>query len=297
MSDALAERLGTLGLPPLPEPLAAPIADSHTHLDTVAEMAGLTPEESLEAATRVGVARIVQVGCDVAGSRFAEELARRHDGVVAAVAIHPNDAARLAAVSPQVLQEAIAEIDRLAGAGPHVRAVGETGIDLYRTRDDQGRRVQREAFAAHIAIAKAHGLTLAIHDRDGHDDVLDVLDAEGWPDRVIMHCFSGGAELARRCLDHGAWLSFAGVVTFNSAGPQREALALAPHERILVETDAPFLTPAPRRGKLNGPYLVAHTARFVADRLGLDEMTCCRMLDANTSAAYGGGWSAGGEGR
>jgi TatD DNase family protein len=288
--STLTERLESLGLPPLPDPLAAPIADSHTHLDTVAEMVGLTPEESLEAAARVGVARIVQVGCDVEGSRFAEELARTHEGVVAAVAIHPNDAARLAADSPAALAEAIDEVDRLAGAGPHVRAVGETGIDLYRTRDQEGRRVQREAFAAHIAIAKAHGLTLAIHDRDGHDDILDVLDAEGWPDRVIMHCFSGGADLARRCLEHDAWLSFAGVVTFNSAAPQREALAVTPHERILVETDAPFLTPAPRRGKSNGPYLVAHTARFIAERLGIDEQDCCRMLDANTSAAYGGGW-------
>lgn len=299
MADTLTNRLESLGLPPLPDPLAAPIADSHTHLDTVAEMVGLSADESLEAASRVGVTRIVQVGCDVEGSRYAEALARRHDGVVAAVAIHPNDAARLAAGSPGALEEAIAEIDRLAGAGPHVRAVGETGIDLYRTRDEQGRRVQRESLAAHIAIAKAHGLTLAIHDRDGHDDILDVLDAEGWPDRVIMHCFSGGAGLARRCLDHGAWLSFAGVVTFKNAQPQREALAVTPRDRILVETDAPFLTPAPRRGKRNGPYLVAHTARFVAAQLGVDETACCRMLDANTSAAYGGPWgaAAGGQGR
>lgn len=277
---------------PLPHPLAGPIADSHTHLDTIAEMVGVSPEVSLEAARSVGVTRIVEVGCDVEGSRFAERLARTQAGVVAAVAIHPEDAAGLAESSPAALEGAIADIDRLAGAGPHVRAVGETGIDLYRHHDEQTRRVQRDSLAAHIAIAKKHGLTLAIHDREGHDDVLDVLGAEGWPERVIMHCFSGGAELARACVEHGAWLSFSGVLTFRSAEPQRSALAVTPRDRILVETDAPFLTPVPRRGRPNGPYLLAHTARFVAERLGLAEDECCAMLDANTSAAYGGRWEA-----
>ncbi len=287
------DRLAEEGLPALPAPLAGPIVDSHTHLDTVAEMVGVDPGLSLAAAAAVGVTRLVEVGCDVAGSRFAEELARSHPQVVAAVAIHPNDAAELAAASPGALAAALEEIDRLAGAGPHVRAVGETGIDHHGTPEGPGWRVQREVFAAHIAMAKEHGLTLAIHDREGHDDVLDVLAAEGWPDRVIMHCFSGDAGHARRCLDHGAWLSFAGTVTFRSAAPQREALSICPHDRILVETDAPFLTPEPCRGRRNGPYLVAHTARFVAESLGMSEPDCCRMLDRNASAAYGGPWGSG----
>lgn len=289
----IVDRLTELGLPALPERLAGPIVDSHTHLDTVSEMVGVDPELSMAAAAAAGVTRLVQIGCDVAGSRFAEELARSHPQVVAAVAIHPDDAARLAARSPQALAEAIDEIDRLAGSGPHVRAVGETGIDHHNTPEGPGWQVQREAFAAHVAMARRHHLTLAVHDRDGHRDVLDVLDAEGWPDRVIMHCFSGDADHARRCLGHGAWLSFSGTVTFNSARPQRQALAITPHDRILVETDAPFLTPEPCRGRRNGPYLVAHTARFVAARLGLTEAQCCRLLDANSSAAYGGSWGSG----
>jgi TatD DNase family protein len=255
-------------------------------------MVGVDPELSLAAAAATGVTRLVEIGCDVAGSRYAEELARTHPQVIAAVAIHPDDAARLAARSPRALAEAIEEIDRLAGAGPHVRAVGETGIDHHNTPEGPGWQVQRESFAAHVQMAKRHGLTLAIHDRDGHDDVLDILDAEGWPERVIMHCFSGDAAHARRCLDHGAWLSFSGTVTFKSATPQREALAITPADRILVETDAPFLTPMPCRGKRNGPYLVAHTARFVAEQLAMTETACCRMLNENGSAAYGGPWGA-----
>ncbi|MDN5976897.1 TatD family hydrolase [Acidipropionibacterium jensenii] len=286
----IADRLAAIGLPALPDPLAAPIADSHTHLDTVCEMVGVDPELSLAAAAATGVTRLVEVGCDVAGSRFAEHLASRHRQVVAAVAIHPDEAAELAARSPEALTDAIEEIDRLAGSGSHVRAVGETGIDHHNTPEGPGWAVQRDSFAAHIALAKKHGLTLAVHDRQGHRDILDVLDAEGWPDRVIMHCFSAGADHARRCLEHGAWLSFSGTVTFKSARPQREALAITPHDRILVETDAPFLTAEPLRGRRNGPYLVAHTARFIGDRLGLDELDCCRMLDRNSSAAYGGEW-------
>ena len=134
----------------------------------------------------MGITRLVQIGCDVAGSRFAEQFARSHDGVVAAVAIHPNDAADLAARSRSELDEALARIDELAGAGPHVRAIGETGIDHWGT-EEPGWQVQREVFAAHVRMAHKHHCTLAIHDREGHDDVLHILDQEGWPERVIMH--------------------------------------------------------------------------------------------------------------
>lgn len=298
---AINEVLAEAGLPPLPEPLAGSLVDSHTHLDTVADIVGLEPAISLAAARAVGVNRIVQIGCDVEGSTFAEELARTHPAVVAAVAIHPNDAARL---GRRRIDEALRCIDELAGRGPHVRAIGETGIDHFGTTDEDGRALQREVLAAHIAMARAHHLTLAIHMRDAtnggqpgevagrqaHDDVVDVLNAEGWPDRVIMHCYSGDAELARTCLDHGAWLSFSGTITFGSAQPQREALAVCPDDRVLVETDAPFLTPVPRRGRRNGPYLLAHTARFVAEQRGWDEATACRLLSDNAFAAYGGAW-------
>lgn len=285
LTDVLAES----SLPPLPEPLASPCIDSHTHLDTVEEFTGLAPGTSLRLAAEVGITRLVQIGCDIAGSRFAEQFARSHDGVVAAVAIHPNDAAELAARSRSELDEALARIDELAAAGPHVRAIGETGIDHWGT-EDPGWQVQREVFAAHVRMAHEHHCTLAIHDREGHDDVLHVLDQEGWPERVIMHCFSGDAELARECVRHGAWLSFPGVLTFNNAERTRQALHSTPVDRILVETDAPFLTPHPHRGKRNGPYLIAHTIRFLCEQLDWDEASCCEQLRRNAFAAYGGPW-------
>lgn len=285
LTDVLAES----SLPPLPEPLASPCIDSHTHLDTVEEFTGLAPGTSLRLAAEVGITRLVQIGCDIAGSRFAEQFARSHDGVVAAVAIHPNDAAELAARSRSELDEALARIDELAAAGPHVRAIGETGIDHWGT-EDPGWQVQREVFAAHVRMAHEHHCTLATHDREGHDDVLHVLDQEGWPERVIMHCFSGDAELARECVRHGAWLSFPGVLTFNNAERTRQALHSTPVDRILVETDAPFLTPHPHRGKRNGPYLIAHTIRFLCEQLDWDEASCCEQLRRNAFAAYGGPW-------
>ena len=302
MNEAIREVLSEAGAPPLPEPLAGCIVDSHTHLDTVQDIVGIEPAISLAAAREVGGTRIAQIGGDVEGSEFAEELARTHKNVIAAVAIHPNDAARLGRTT---IGEALKRIDELASVGNHVRAIGETGIDHFGTTDADGQALQREVFAAHIAMAHAHGLTLAIHMRDAHnggesggsssgrqahDDVVDVLNAEGWPDRVIMHCYSGDADLAWICLNHGAYLSFSGTITFNSAGPQRDALAITPNNRILVETDAPFLTPVPCRGKRNGPYLLPHTARFVAEQRGWDEVHACQQLTDNAFAAYGGAW-------
>ena len=170
-----------------------------------------------------------------------------------------------------------------------MRAIGETGIDHWGT-EEPGWQVQREVFAAHVRMAHEHHCTLAIHDREGHDDVLHVLDQEGWPERVIMHCFSGDAELARECVRHGAWLSFPGVLTFNNAERTRQALHATSVDRILVETDAPFLTPHPHRGKRNGPYLIAHTIRFLCEQLDWDEASCCEQLRRNAFAAYGGPW-------
>jgi TatD DNase family protein len=208
--------------------------------------------------------------------------------VVAAVAIHPNDAARL---DDRELAQHIAQIDALAGAGPQVRAVGETGLDYYRTRDDAGRARQRRSFSDHIAIAAAHDLALAIHDRDAHADVLAVLDeAPLRPGRVIMHCFSGDAALARECVQRGFWLSFPGTVTFRDADDLRDALAVTPLGRLLVETDAPYLTPVPVRGRPNASYLIPYTVRFMAEQRGDDLAQLCDALTANAIAAYGGSW-------
>lgn len=273
-------------LPPAPEPLAVPIADNHCHLGfggrggDIAEIGA-----AIERAAAVGVTRIVDVGYDLASSRAAVDVAERFANVVAAVAIHPNDAARLG----HDLGHHLAAIDELA-AHPQVRAVGETGLDYFRT-GQEGRPAQHESFRVHIDIARRHNRTLVIHDRDSHDDVLAVLDSEPPLDRVVMHCFSGDAEFAKKCLDRGAFLSFAGTVTFKNAEPLREALRVTPRDRILVETDAPFLTPEPHRGKRNGSYLLPHTVRFMADVLQTDLDDLCEAIDVNTSHAFGGSWS------
>lgn len=284
--------LDTLGLPPLPETLPRPVVDNHTHLWSTEEYSGLPVADSLRLAAEVGVTRVIEVGCDVPSSRFAVDLARREPAVRAAVALHPNDAARTAARDGEEgLAAVLAELEPLV-AESGVVAVGETGLDYYRTRDAAGQAAQEVSFRRHIAWAKRHDRTLMIHDRDAHDDILRVLDDEGLPERVVMHCFSGDAEFARRCVERGAYLSFPGVVTFGSAGDLREAALATPPDRILVETDAPYLTPAPRRGKPNAPYLLPHTVRFLAELLDADVAEFCDRIVANTAAAYGWGSDA-----
>ena len=274
-----------MDLPERPEPLPASVVDTHCHLDVTERYSGLETGNALEWAAEVGVTRVVQIGCDVAGSRWAVAAAERWPNLVAGVAIHPNDAARLGSG----LADAMAVVEELAGH-PRVRAVGETGLDYYRTREPAGQAVQREAFAAHIALAAAYGRTLVVHDRDAHADVLDVLDAEGVPERVVMHCFSGDVDFARACLDRGAYLSFAGPVTFKPNAELRAALAVTPLDRVLVETDAPYLTPMPFRGRPNASYLIPHTARSMAETLGVDLDILCRALTDNAIAAFGGEW-------
>jgi TatD DNase family protein len=213
--------------------------------------------------------------------------AEQHDALVAGVALHPNEAPRLDAVGR--LEEALAEIESLAQAHGKVRAVGETGLDFFRT-GPEGRDAQVTSFTRHIDLAKRLDKTLVIHDRDAHDAVLDVIDTEGAPDRWVMHCFSGNPRFARACLDRGAYLSFAGTVTFKNAQPLRDALAVTPRDRVLVETDAPFLTPTPYRGRPNASYLVPVTVRAMAEVRGEDLVTLCEAVDANTEAAFGGSW-------
>ncbi|AXL89113.1 AraC family transcriptional regulator [Streptomyces sp. CB09001] len=283
------------GAPPLPEPLRIPVADSHTHLD----MQSGTVEEALAKAASVGVTTVVQVGCDLAGSRWAAETAAAHDAVHATVALHPNEAPRIVHGDPDgwsrqearrpggdaALDDALAEIDRLA-ALPQVKGVGETGLDYFRT-GPEGKEAQERSFRAHIEIAKRHGKTLVIHDRDAHTDVLRVLKEEGAPERTVFHCYSGDADMAGICARAGYYMSFAGNVTFKNAQNLRDALAVAPPELVLVETDAPFLTPAPYRGRPNAPYLVPVTVRAMADVRGVGEDTLATALAANTARAFG----------
>jgi TatD DNase family protein len=272
--------------PPAPEPLPHPVVDNHCHLD-ISDGDWLETGEAIARASEVGVRRIVQIGCDLPGAAWAVAAAAEHDALVAGVALHPNEAPRLEADGR--LSEALAEIERLAGGHDKVRAVGETGLDFFRT-GPEGRDAQVTSFARHIDLAKRLDKTLVIHDRDAHDAVLDVLDAEGAPDRWVMHCFSGNPRFARACLDRGAYLSFAGTVTFKNAQPLRDALVVAPRDRILVETDAPFLTPTPYRGRPNASYLVPVTMRAMAEVRGADLAALCEAVDTNTEVAFGGSW-------
>ena len=258
--------------PPAPEPLRVPVADSHCHLDIAGGRGDLVPvADAVAAATAAGVSRIVQIGCDLPGARWAVETAQQHEALVAGVALHPNEAPRL-----DDLDAALAEIDVLA-ALPQVRGVGETGLDHFRT-GEEGRAAQERSFRAHIELAKRHGKALVIHDRDAHDDVLRVLAEEGAPERVVFHCFSGGPELAKACAEHGYVMSFAGTITFKSAEPLREAARIAPRELLLVETDAPFLTPMPYRGRPNAPYLIPLTVRALAQVRGDDLDELCGVI-------------------
>ena len=277
-------------LPAAPDMLPAHVIDNHTHLGSTTEYSGLGVADSLTAAGMVGVAGVVDVGCDLPSSRAAAQLAATDPRVRAAVAIHPNDAARLFQRDGLAALDAeLAELPALA-ALPGVVAVGETGLDYYRTRDAEAQRVQAHSFRFHIALARENNLTLVIHDRDAHADVLKVLDSVESPERVVMHCFSGDADFARECVDRGFWLSYPGVVTFGSAGSLRDAAKVTPLERILVETDAPYLTPKPQRGKPNAPYLLPHTVAFLADLLGIDLADFCRRVTVNTEAAYATRW-------
>ncbi|MFI7023198.1 TatD family hydrolase [Micromonospora sp. NPDC049900] len=274
--------------PPAPEPLPRPVLDSHTHLDITVTEVGVPQggdaadpvAAAIDVAAAVGVDRLVQVGVDVQSSRWGAEVAGAYPAVVATVALHPNEAPRC-----RDLDASLREIEALA-AEDRVRGIGETGMDFYRT-GDEGRAAQEESFRAHIAIAKRYAKTLVIHDRDAHADVLRILDDEGAPETVVLHCFSGDAEFAAECVRRGYLLSFAGTVTFGSAGALREAAALTPLDQILVETDAPYLTPMPHRGRPNASYLIPLTVRALATTTGTDLDDLCAAISATGERAFG----------
>ena len=274
--------------PPAPEPLPVPVVDDHTHLD-IADAEDRSVEDLLALAAAVGVPRAVQIGCDLPSARWTRELLDAQepgpDGVLpllGGVAVHPNEAARLDAAG---LDAAMAELEDLL-AHPRMRVVGETGLDFFRT-PPEGRSAQEESFRRHVDLAKRTGLALQIHDRDAHDDVLRVLREEGAPEVTVFHCFSGDAVMARVVAEAGWYCSFAGVLTFRNAQDLREACAVVPRELLLVETDAPFLTPHPHRGRPNASYLLPHTVRTMAELRGDDLGELCAALTANAERAYG----------
>ena len=292
MSRSASSRANRRGEPPpSPDPLPSPALDSHTHLDIVLGERPAGDEHGewasdddvdaeIAAAVAVNVPRLVQVGVDVPSSRWSAALADRHPNVLAAVALHPNEAGAGAAD-----EAALAEIDRLA-AQPRVRAVGETGLDRFRT-GPEGWPAQEASFRAHVDIAKRHGVALVIHDRDAHEEILRVLDDEGAPEHTVFHCFSGDADFARACVERGFVLSFAGTLTFGNAGSLREAAALTPVDQLLVETDSPFLTPMPYRGRPNASRLVPLTVRALAEVTGTQLITLCASLTATAERVFG----------
>lgn len=274
---------GRQGYPPAPEPLPVPVMDNHTHLDFPGDDVRVEIAAALDAAEAVGVSGAVQVGCDLESSRFTVRAVDADARLLGAVAIHPNDAPRYAQRGE--LESALAEIEDLA-AHPRIRAIGETGLDFFRT-EGEGLAHQRYSFRRHIDIAKRLDLTLQIHDRDAHSDVVQVLREEGTPERVVFHCFSGDEDLARICNSEGWFMSFAGTLTFKNAANLRAALAVADPELVLVETDSPFLTPHPHRGRPNASYMVPYTVRSMAELTGSDLAGLCTSISRNTVRAYG----------
>lgn len=264
-----------------PEPLPVPVYDNHTHFDF-----GDSPVElgaALDAAEAVGVAGAVQVGCDLPSSRFTVAAVDADPRLLGAVAIHPNDAPELAVSGS--LDAALAEIADMA-AHPRIRAIGETGLDYFRTGQD-GVAAQHHSFRQHLDIAKQRELALQIHCRDAHVDVLKILKEVGAPSRLVFHCFSGDAELARICNENGWYMSFSGTVTFKNAHNLREALAVADPALVMVETDAPFLTPHPFRGRPNASYMLPYTVRSMARLMDLDLSVMGTLLRTNTESVYG----------
>ncbi|GAA0997419.1 TatD family hydrolase [Subtercola frigoramans] len=297
-----------LTYPPLPQALTVPVYDNHTHLEiSVPTRSAATPvpgasepasvgpgdhplsyREHLDRASSVGVRGVVQVGGDVETSRWSAEQALREPRMLAAVALHPNEAPVYDLAGG--LDDALAVIAELA-TRPRVAAIGETGLDFFRTSGDTAIAAQYRSFEAHIEIAKENNLAMQIHDRDAHSEVIATLKRVGAPERTVFHCFSGDAELARICAENGWYMSFAGTVTFKNAANLREALEVCPRSLLLVETDAPFLTPMPNRGRPNAPYLLPYTLRAMAEHLGTDSSMLAAQISSNTELVYGS-WDA-----
>jgi TatD DNase family protein len=268
---------------PLPEPLPVPTVDAHAHLEIVTDDAADSDavRTILDDAKSVNVDRVVQVGYSAEQSQWCVDLANHYPGrVLAAVALHPNEA-------PVVkdLEHDWAIIEKLAQE-PRVRAIGETGLDYFRTPPELQKR-QQESFKWHIELAKKTKKALVIHDRDSHEDVLSVLLEVGAPEKTVFHCFSGDVAMAKICIERGYILSFAGTMTFKNAPELREAVKLVPSDQLLVETDSPFLAPAPHRGALNTPAQIANIVRAMAAERGEDVAQLATALSINAERIFG----------
>jgi TatD DNase family protein len=276
MSDSIKD------LPELPEALAVEVMDSHCHLDIEN---GLSVADALQKAKSVGVCGVMQVGCDVESSKWSVQVAESIANVLASVAIHPNEAPVIEKnFGREGLITAIEQIAQLA-TSPRVRAIGETGLDFFRT-ESNGIAAQDFSFREHIRIANKLNKPVMVHDRDAHDEVLRVLTEEK-ANSVVFHCYSADAEFAKKVVPYGWYLSFAGTITFKNAPNLREALHQTPKDQILVETDAPFLTPTPHRGKSNASYLIPVTLRFMAQELAIDVNELAQSVNSNFKRVFG----------
>lgn len=267
----------------LPQPIKTKTVDSHAHLELIHNSEPDSPliKQTLEEAASVGIDRVVQVGYSAEQSIWSVKCAESFVGqVVASVALHPNEA-------PVVddLEKDLRIIEELA-ANPRVRAIGESGLDFFRTPAEL-RDKQKYSFTRHIKMAKDHNKALVIHDRDSHQAVLDLLIQEGAPDKTIFHCYSGDVQMARECIANNYILSFAGTVTFKNAPELREAVVLVPVEQLLVETDSPFLAPMPNRGALNTPAQIPNTLRVMADLRGESVDYLAGAISENAERIFG----------
>ena len=273
-----------LSYPELPEPLTVGTYDNHTHLEIADGDQPMDYRDHMSLAAQVGILGAVQVGVTLESSKWCAKVAAKDSRLLAAVAIHPNEAAKYD--SKQELDADIEEIAQLA-TEPRVRAIGETGLDFFRTEDTKGLELQQYSFERHIEIAKRNNLALQIHDRDAHEKVVETLLRVGAPNKVVFHCYSGDIELAKICSDNGWYTSFAGNITIKRNQNLRDSLKVMPRNKILVETDAPFLTPEPLRGRPNAPYLVPITVRFMAEQLGMEANELSGQIAANSIEVYG----------
>ncbi|ASK66832.1 hydrolase TatD [Brachybacterium avium] len=282
--------------PPAPEPLPFPVIDNHCHLDFADGDEQLSIHDHVARAAAAGIDAQITIGSDLEAVRWTAALLASADcppSLRGGVAVHPNEAALHVRGRDHQgrelvgLDEAIGEVSALL-RGPGMVVVGETGLDWFRTsrEDEAARTAQIDSFRAHIALAKELDLPLQIHDRDAHRDVLEVLEADGAPERTVFHCFSGDAEFARECVDRGWFLSFAGTVTFKNAADLRGALAEVGLGQVMVETDAPFLTPVPYRGRPNSSYLIPLTMATIAEVTGTDLEQACRTIRTTTQDVY-----------
>lgn len=296
MSEFIRSRTGydgndkrELRYPAVPEPLEIGTYDNHTHLEIADGESPLSVTEHIDLMKQVGMLGAVQVGVTLESSNWSAEVAKGEPMLLAAVALHPNEAPGYG--TKEKLDEAIAGIAELAKL-PRVRAIGETGLDFFRTEGDQQLMLQQYSFEQHIQIAKENNIALQIHDREAHKQVVETLKRVGAPERTVFHCYSGDLELAEICQQNGWYLSFAGNITFKKNQQLRDSLLAVSRDRILIETDAPFLTPEPMRGRPNAPYLVPHTLRYISELTGDSPNQLAQQINKNTEAVYGL-WSEG----